>query len=256
MTVGRHGVINADEARRRAALIIARVKAGEEPLPASRSARPANGPTVAELAARYFEEHVAVRCKPKTAETARTAVNRYILPALGKLPSMAVRRTQVMALHHRLADRPAMANAVLATLSHMYTLAEEWGAISEGTNPCRSVVKYPARRRERFLTDAEFDRLGRGAGRGAGSRRGLAGGDRGDPPADADRVPQERDPGLALGGCRSRSRRSDACRCEDRPTHGLPVAGRREAAGRPAARARQSVGHSGSQGGHAHAHDR
>ena len=161
VTVGRHGVINADEARRRAALIIARVKAGEEPLPASRSARPANGPTVAELAARYFEEHVAVRCKPKTAETARTAVNRYILPALGKLPSMAVRRTQVMALHHRLADRPAMANAVLATLSHMYTLAEEWGAISEGTNPCRSVVKYPARRRERFLTDAEFDRLGR-----------------------------------------------------------------------------------------------
>ena len=54
-----------------------------------------------------------------------------------------------------------MANAVLATLSHMYTLAEGWGAISEGTNPCRSVVKYPARRRERFLTDAEFDRLGR-----------------------------------------------------------------------------------------------
>ena len=161
VTVGRHGVINADEARRRAALIIARVKAGEEPLPASRSARPANGPTVAELAARYLEEHVAVRCKPKTAETARTTVNRYILPALGKLPSMAVRRTQVMALHHRLADRPAMANAVLATLSHMYTLAEGWGAISEGTNPCRSVVKYPARRRERFLTDAEFDRLGR-----------------------------------------------------------------------------------------------
>ena len=54
-----------------------------------------------------------------------------------------------------------MANAVLATLSHMYTLAERWGAVSEGANPCQSAVKYPARRRERFLTDAEFDRLGR-----------------------------------------------------------------------------------------------
>ena len=52
-----------------------------------------------------------------------------------------------------------MANAVLATLSHMYTLAERWGAVSEGANPCQSGVKYPARRRERFLTDAEFDRL-------------------------------------------------------------------------------------------------
>ena len=31
----------------------------------------------------------------------------------------------------------------------------------EGFNPCRSVEKYPERSRERFLTDAEFSRLGR-----------------------------------------------------------------------------------------------
>ena len=159
VTIGRHGVIAADEARRRAALIIARVKAGEDPVPAP--ARPAGGPTVAALAARYLDEHVALRCKPKTAETARTAVNRYILPALGKLPLASVRRAHVTALHQGLGDRPAMANAVLAVLSHICSLAEGWGAVPEGTNPCRSVAKYPARRRERFLTDAEFDRLGR-----------------------------------------------------------------------------------------------
>ncbi len=156
-TIGRHGVIGADEARRRAAAVIARIKAGEEPLPA----RLAQGPTVARFAARYLAEHVAVRCKPKTAETARTTVERYIVPALGRLPMISVRPARVFALHHRLGDRPAMANAVLATLSHMYTLAQGWGAVPEGTNPCRSVVRYPARRRERFLTDAEFDRLGR-----------------------------------------------------------------------------------------------
>ena len=33
ITVGRHPVLSADEARQRAALIIARVKAGEEPVP-------------------------------------------------------------------------------------------------------------------------------------------------------------------------------------------------------------------------------
>ena len=63
VTVGRHGVISADQARRRAALIIARIKAGEEPVPAPMT--PRNGPTVAELAARYLEEHVAVRCKAR-----------------------------------------------------------------------------------------------------------------------------------------------------------------------------------------------
>ena len=161
VTVGRHGVVNAEEARRRAALVIARVKAGEDPVPEPLAAKLANGPTVADLAARYLEKHVAVPCKPKTAKTARTAVNRHIVPALGGLPLAAVERAQVTALHHDLSDRPAMANATVKTLSHMYTLAEGWGMVAEGVDPCRSVAKYPARRRERFLTEAEFERLGR-----------------------------------------------------------------------------------------------
>ena len=161
VTVGRHGVVNAEEARRRAALVIARVKAGEDPVPEPLAAKLANGPTVADLAARYLEKHVAVRCKPKTAKTARTAVNRHIVPTLGGLPLAAVERAQVTALHHGLSDRPAMANTAVKTLSHMYKLAEGWGMVAEGVDPCRSVAKYPARRRERFLTEAEFERLGR-----------------------------------------------------------------------------------------------
>ena len=39
-------------------------------------------------------------------------------------------------------------------------VAEGWGMVPEGCNPCRSVVRYPERRRERFLTDEEFIRLG------------------------------------------------------------------------------------------------
>ena len=62
ITVGRHGVIGAAEARRRAALIIARVHAGED-LAEQKAQKPA-GPTLAALAERYLREHVAVRCKP------------------------------------------------------------------------------------------------------------------------------------------------------------------------------------------------
>ena len=39
-------------------------------------------------------------------------------------------------------------------------LAEGWGVLPEGTNPCRYVDKYPERRRERFLSGAELARLG------------------------------------------------------------------------------------------------
>ena len=78
----------------------------------------------------------------------RTVVNRHIVPALGGLPLAAVDRTHVTDLHHGLSETPAMANMAVATLSHMYTLADGWGMAPEGTNPCRSVVKYPERRRE------------------------------------------------------------------------------------------------------------
>ena len=157
ITVGRHGVIDAQEARRRAALIIARVRAGEDPVP---EVRKTEATTVAALAQRYLREHVAVRYKPTTAAQCRLVIERYIVPAVGTLPVSALGRTHVADLQHSLNDRPAMANLVVATLSRIVDQAIAWGAAGEMTNPCRSAPKYRMRRRERFLTDAEFRRLG------------------------------------------------------------------------------------------------
>ena len=161
MTVGRHDVLHADQARQRAALIIARIKAGEEPVPLPLAARVNGGPTVADLAARYLEEHVEVKLKPNTQRQARGVLHRHILPALGKMPLVAIERAQVVDLQQKLCDRPFTANRAVKVLSHMYRLGEGWGMVPEGCDPCRSVEKYPERRRERFLTDAEFARLGR-----------------------------------------------------------------------------------------------
>ena len=161
VTVGRHDVLHADQARQRAALIIARIKAGEDPVPLPLAARANGGPTVADLAARYLEEHVEVKLKPNTQRQARGVLHRHILPALGKMPLVAIERAQVVDLQQKLCDRPVTANRAVKVLSHMYRLGEGWGMVPEGCDPCRSVEKYPERRRERFLTDAEFARLGR-----------------------------------------------------------------------------------------------
>ena len=77
--IGRHGDITVDEARTKAAAAIDRIKRGEDPFPAP----PAPPLTVAELAERYLEKHVAVHCKPKTAALYRSVLDRHILPALG-----------------------------------------------------------------------------------------------------------------------------------------------------------------------------
>ena len=102
-----------------------------------------------------------MRCKPTTAAQYRAAIDNYILPALGSLPVSSVGRTHVAELQHGCCDRPAMANLVVATLSRMIDQAMAWGLIPDGSNPCRFTRKYRERRRERFLTDAEFRRLGR-----------------------------------------------------------------------------------------------
>ena len=232
VTVGRHGVISADRARRRAALIIARIKAGEAPL-AGPMAREATGPTVADLAERYFREHVAVRCKPGTAKLHRRVVRKHILPEFGKLPVAAIGREHVTDLHYRLRHVPAMANQVIVTLSRMLNQAEIWGLVPEGGNPCRFVVKYRQRKRERFLTEEEFRRLGRVL----------------DALEAAGRVPVQRDSDLAMGGCEPGRERAPTSRQQDGAAGGSVVAGGGEGSRGATAGRRQSLGHCGPQTG-------
>ncbi len=161
LTVGRHGLISADQARTEAARIIADIKAGREPLPANGASPPETGPTVAEVAERYMREHVEVRCRPATVRHCRHILDRHLLPALGTEPLGAIGRERVAALHHGLHETPVMANKVVDMLSRLFHMAEDWGIAPEGGNPCKFVRKYKERGRERFLSEEEFRRLGR-----------------------------------------------------------------------------------------------
>ena len=159
ITIGRHGVLTAEQARRKAAQLIARIKAGEEP--ARSQSPPDTGPTIAEVAERYMKEHVAVRCKPVTARGCRYALDRYLLPVFGARPLGTIGREEVAALQYRLHKTPTMANRVVDLLSRLFNMAEAWGVAPEGGNPCRFVQKYRERSCERFLSEEEFGRLGR-----------------------------------------------------------------------------------------------
>ncbi len=157
VTLGHHGELTTDEARKQAAVVIDRIKRGKDPMPAP----PAPEPTVADLAERFMRVHVKVNCKPSTAATYRSHLDCHILPALGERALGAVGRGEVAALHHRLRDTPTTANAVVRTISTMFHLAEAWELVPPGRNPCRSVRHYKEHARERFLTPEEFRRLGR-----------------------------------------------------------------------------------------------
>ena len=152
VTLGRHGVITADQARKKAAETINRIKSGEEPVERG-------SVTVAELAARYLEEHVDVRCKESTRRMYRSVVERFIVPAYGGVAVEEVERKHINALHLDLRHIPYQANRALEIGSKLFNLAEEW-KLRTGGNPCKYVRKYREEKRERFLTEAEFRHLG------------------------------------------------------------------------------------------------
>ena len=158
VAIGRHGVVSADQARRKAALLIARIKTGEDPVPAPSA--PATRLTVADLAERYLREHVSVRCKPRTEKSYRWLVARYVVPELGALAVEAVEREHITAMHYRHRETPYQANRILEIVRKMFNLAEAWGLRKNSVNPCRFVEKYKEHKRERFLTEEEFRRLG------------------------------------------------------------------------------------------------
>ena len=69
-------------------------------------------------------------------------------------------RGDVAALHHGMHAIPYAANHALGILSALFTVAEIRGLRPEGSNPCRHVKRFPEAKRERFLSDEEYRRLG------------------------------------------------------------------------------------------------
>ena len=157
VTLGQHGELSTDEARKRAVPVIDRIKRGENPEPKP----PEPVLTVADLAERFMRIHVETHLKPSTIASYRFLLENHILPALGGMEIAQIGRAQVSALHHSLRGAPTTANKTVAVLSKMFSLAETWELLPPGNNPCRAVRPYRTRRRERFLTDEEFRRLGR-----------------------------------------------------------------------------------------------
>ena len=66
MSLGTHGALTAEQARRKAFKLLSAVKDGKDPAGERQAERDAI--TVADLAERFEREHIAIRIKPSTAK--------------------------------------------------------------------------------------------------------------------------------------------------------------------------------------------
>ncbi len=158
LTIGQHGVLAPDQARRQAKKVLGEVARGDDPAAARAEARKAL--TIADLAERYLEEHARPKKKPSSVRMDEANLRLHVLPALGTRQIIEVTRADVARLHHEMRATPGAANRVVALLSKMFTLAELWGLRPDATNPCRHVERYREQRLERFLSDGELASLG------------------------------------------------------------------------------------------------
>ena len=150
--VGDADAMHVDEARARAASLLAAIRCGAD---APVSAEVTRFETVAET---VFQRYARV-WKPQTLYVNRNYLRRQILPRFADMQIADITRADVLRWFASRRAPPVGADRSMPVLSVIMTEAERMGYRPEGSNPCRGIRRYRRKGRERFLSDAEIGRL-------------------------------------------------------------------------------------------------
>jgi len=156
-TIGRFGVMTLEEARTEARALLSASSRGRDPRADKLRKRDEN--SVADLAARYMQDHCEGRCKASTIEAHKWLLQKFILPKLGRFLLSELTVADIASMHQSLKGTPYNANRALGLLRAMLGWAEEWGLLERGGNPATSVRRFRETKRQRFLSRDELARL-------------------------------------------------------------------------------------------------
>ena len=193
--LGIHGVVTAEQARTDAKALLGRLaewrkdrragRSGADPLSAERQAAARRADTVAELCGQYLADAEAGRLltrrrvakKASTLAIDRGRIERHIKPLLGHRAVGEVDRADIERFMHdvaagktaawiktgkfglaRVAGGKGTATRTIGLLGAIFTYAVRNGMRAD--NPCALVIKFADGRRERRLSDDEYDALG------------------------------------------------------------------------------------------------
>ena len=171
-TIGKHGNLTPDEARKRAKELAALVERGVDPRQqeldvfiakdeaervAREKARIEGELAFKKVAALWLDHYENEKARrPSSVSLAKLVVNRYLTPALGEKPVPHVNRADIQPIIDAIpVRRKGMRRAVFAYASVLFGWAARRGDIP--SNPLTEMVKPEApKSRDRVLTDAEL----------------------------------------------------------------------------------------------------
>jgi hypothetical protein len=106
-------------------------------------------------------------CRRGTVERYRQNLRDVILPyketedkpTFGERDFRSIKRSEINALHASLSETKAAANSVLGTISSLFTWIYKDLEIEDLRNPAFGIDRFPLKKRERFLTPEERQRV-------------------------------------------------------------------------------------------------
>lgn len=159
LKLGRVGTLKASEAREAARKAIANAALGKD-LSKNRADERASV-TVKTLVSTYIEEFVATKKKASSADFYRIMLRKHIEPQIGTVKAVALTRVDAQRAHSAMSKKAKVsANRSMKLLSAAFNWGAKNGYVPEGMNPAAGVDLNKERGRERFLTEAELQRLG------------------------------------------------------------------------------------------------
>ena len=152
--IGPAGVINLEQARRKARQVLAEAVLGPDPQCRRQELR--SIPTFSTL----IQEHYLPFAKntKRSWRTDETVLRLHILPAIGSVPLDQVPNSAITKLISQMREKGYSAgttNRVLVLLRYIFNLARKWNVPGARENPTAGLHTAPEMHRERFLTAQE-----------------------------------------------------------------------------------------------------
>lgn len=159
LVLGAVGTLTCDQARNLARTKLASARLGEDP--AAEREKKRQTPKFEEFGKRYLDEEAVRRLKPSTICNYEINLRKHANPHIGKLKITEISRADVIRMHNAVGEKSkVMANRTLETISSVFRYAQDKGLVEESHNPTNGIRAFNEPRRERFLSEDEFVRLG------------------------------------------------------------------------------------------------
>ena len=166
-TIGQLSAWTLEAARQEARRLRTLVDRGEDPFAIEQAQKQqaiedkARQRTVKDLSDYYLSNHAEIHKRPRSVVEDKAMLETIILPRLGRMRVSSVNHRDISELHATLKGTPYRANRVLALLHKMFSVAavgddNEWGVTR---NPAAGIPRFHEEKRERWLSEEEFERL-------------------------------------------------------------------------------------------------